>query len=232
MRTLLFLPFLLIFASLGQNIVSSDEGSPVVVLGFKWSKSRRTVALPEPVTAAPAAAMTRNDTNYERNRRINEPAGATDPNAGTVDARSAALEKTVQESRSPKRKPVDGFAYEVKVRNMSAKDIEIVFWEYQFQESSNTANLVRRQFLCGVHIKPNQGKELQAFSVLGPSVAISVDSLANKSGKLFEEKAVINRVEYTDGSIWQRKDWNMAEMKSAIARAVATPWGVEMCRNL
>lgn len=232
MRTLLFLPFLLIFTALGQNTVSSDEGSPVAVLGFKWSKSRQTIAMPEPLSAAPAAAMTQNDRNFERNRRVNDPAGARDPNADTIDARSAAIEKNVQESRSPRRKTVDGFVYEVKVRNMGTKAVEIVFWEYQFTESSNPANVMRRQFLCGVQIKPNKGKELHAFSLSGPSVAISVDTLANKSVNLFEEKAVINRVEYADGSIWQRKGWNMAEMKSAIARAIGTPWGGEMCRNL
>ena len=39
-------------------------------------------------------------------------------------------------------------------------------------------------------------------------------------------------IEYADGSIWQRKDWNFAEMRASIQRAVSTPWGVEMCRGL
>jgi hypothetical protein len=42
----------------------------------------------------------------------------------------------------------------------------------------------------------------------------------------------INRVEYADGSIWQRRDWNFAEVREGIARAVSTPWGPEMCRGL
>jgi hypothetical protein len=43
---------------------------------------------------------------------------------------------------------------------------------------------------------------------------------------------VINRVEYADGSILQRKGWNFAEMKSSIERAIKTPWGAEMCRGI
>ena len=236
MRTLLLLPFLLMLASPGQNAVLSDKDSEVVVLGFKWSRSRKTVEKSAESTSAatttPAPAMTVHDRNFERNKRINDPAGARDPNADTIDARSAAIEKNVQEARSTGRKTVNGFEYQVKVRNTSAKVIEIVFWEYQFIESKNPANLLRRQFLCGVNIKPNKEKELEAFSLLSPSVTVNVDSLANKSENLFAEKVVINRVEYADGTIWQRKDWNFAEMKPVIARAVATPWGTEMCRNL
>ncbi|HVF48625.1 MAG TPA: hypothetical protein VNA19_00980, partial [Pyrinomonadaceae bacterium] len=110
--------------------------------------------------------------------------------------------------------------------------VEVLFWEYQFKESSNPANVVRRQFLCGVNIKPGKEKELRAFSLSGPSSTISIESLTKESKNLFEEKVVINRVEYADGSIWQRKGWNFTEMKSAIATATGTPWGAEMCRQL
>jgi hypothetical protein len=204
----------------------------VTVLGFKWSKSRQ---VPEkivlPVTG-PAPAMIPANKNVGRNLRANDPAGVRDPNADTIDGRSAALEKSVQESRAPQPKAVDGFAYRVKIRNASAKVIEVMFWEYQFIDPSEPKTMARRQFLCGVNIKPDKEKELQAFGVFGPSEVLSVESLASKSGNHFQEKVVINRVEYADGTIWQRKDWNFAEMKMSIARAIATPWGTEMCRGL
>jgi hypothetical protein len=138
----------------------------------------------------------------------------------------------VRESRAPRRKEVDGFAYRVKVRNASTKVIEVLFWEYQFTETANPTNVARRQFLCGVNIKPTKEKELQSFSPSGPGAVISVGSLSDKSGNLYQEKVVINRVEYADGSIWQRKDWNFAEVRATLARAIATPWGLEMCRGL
>jgi hypothetical protein len=43
---------------------------------------------------------------------------------------------------------------------------------------------------------------------------------------------LLNRVEYADGSIWQRRDWNFAEIKLSYKRAVETPWEGEMCRGL
>ena len=118
------------------------------------------------------------------------------------------------------------------MRNGGKNTIEILFWEYQFKELANPANIVSRQFLCGVNIKPGKEEELRVFSALSPSTVISVDSLGSKSENLFEEKILINRVEYADGSIWQRKDWSYTDMKPAINRALEIPWGMEMCRSL
>lgn len=232
MRNFLLLPLLLFSIAPIQNPAVSDEASSVVVLSAKWFKHRQAVEVLDPPNTAPAAAMTTANKNFERNRRNNDPAGVRDPNIDTLDGRSAALDKMVQESRTAKPKPVDGYAYRAKIQNKSAKVVEIVFWEYQFKEVANPTAVARRQFLCGVNIKPDKEKELEAFSLSGPSDVISVNSLASKSGNVFEEKVVINRVEYADGSIWQRKDWNFAEVKATFARAVATPWGAEMCRNL
>lgn len=233
MRTLLVFTLLLPLLPPAQDGAATADDAPVAVLAFKWAKSRQTVAVPDASGTAPAAAMIPANRNFERNRRINDPPAARDPNGDTIDGRSAAIEKNVRESRTPKPKTAEGFAYSVKVRNAGAKAVEVLFLEYQFTEAANPANVVRRQFLCGVQqLKPSKERELHAFSLAGPSDAISAASLSNKSGSLYRERAVVNRVEYADGSIWQRKGWNYAEVKSAVARAVSTPWGQETCRGL
>jgi hypothetical protein len=228
MKTVLLLPLILMVFQ-NQSPVISHEGTPVVVVSQKWFKDRQSVAY-NPGATAPAAAMIPQNKNFEKNRRANTSPGERDPNLDTIDGRSAALEKAVQESRAPK--PVDGFAYRVKVHNASAKLIEVIFWEYQFKESEPSATASRRQFLCGVSIKPEKEKELQAFALSGPHDVISVDTLSKESATPGEEKVVINRVEYADGSIWQRKDWSFGEVRLSYASAVATPWGTEMCRGL
>jgi len=228
MKIISVLTLLLLATTQGPAPAISNDGSPVTVLSNKWFKDRQT-APAEPLSA-PAAAMIPQNKNFERNRRANTSPGERDPNLDTIDGRSAALEKAVQDSRAAK--PVDGFTYRAKVHNASAKPIEIIFWEYQFKESVAAAPLVRRQFLCGVAIKPEKDKELQAFSLSGPQDVVSVDILAKKSGSQGTEQVVINRVEFADGSIWQRKDWNFGEVRLSYARAVATPWGAEMCRGL
>ena len=232
MKTILILTLLFMAIPQGQSGVVapsiSNEGLPVTVLSIKWFKDRQVIE--QPSVNSPAAAMIPQNKNFERNRRANNSPGERDPNLDTIDGRSAALEKAVQESRSPK--PVDGFAYRVKVRNATAKPIEIIFWEYQFKESAAAAPLVRRQFLCGVAVKSGKDRELQAFSLSGPQDVVSVNILSQKSGSAGAEQVVINRVEFADGSIWQRKDWNFGEVRLSYARAIATPWGTEMCRGL
>ncbi len=229
MKTVLLLPLILALFPQPQNPAISHEGNPVSVVSSKWLKDRQSISQnPDGIT--PAAAMIPANRNFEKNRRANTSPGERDPNLDTIDGRSAALERAVQESRAPK--PVDGFAYRAKVHNASTKLIEIIFWEYQFKEAPNSTIMTRRQFLCGVSIKPEKDKQLQAFSLSGPHDVVSVDTLARKSATPGEEKVVINRVEFADGTIWQRKDWSFGEVRLSYARAVATPWGTEMCRGL
>jgi hypothetical protein len=233
MKTLLLWPLLLVFVFPVQNPTDPQEGSSVTVVSLKWSRTRQNISASNPSTTGPAPAMTTDNKNFQRNTRVNDPAGVRDPNGDTADGRSAALEKSTQESRTPKGTPVDGFTYLVNVQNTSKKVIEILFWEYQFSDPANPANVTRRQFLCGVNIKSDKQKELRAFDMSGPGEAVSAGSVANPPGKGFLEKVVINRVEYADGSTWTRKDWNAVEIKLTYKRAMATPWNPgEMCRNL
>ncbi|HEX9928239.1 MAG TPA: hypothetical protein VGB02_06890 [Pyrinomonadaceae bacterium] len=233
MRVVLFLPILILLISQSLNGQIKSENSPVEVLNSKWSKSRQRIENPNNQGVIPAeSATTPGNRNLERNRRINDPVGTPDPKERTIEARSAALEKNMQDSRSPKSKSVDGFIYQARIRNQGRNTIEILFWEYQFKERENPTNVVSRQFLCGVQIKPDKEHELRVFSTFSPGSLISIESLENKSGSLFEEKILINRVEYADGTIWQRKGWTYIDMKPSIDRALATPWGLEMCRNL
>jgi hypothetical protein len=90
------------------------------------------------------------------------------------------------------------------VQNGSGKTVQIVFWEYQFREIANPANVTSRQFLCSARINPEKAKELQVFSLLGPSNVVDVKSLGKGSLNQFEEGVLINRVEFTDGTFWER----------------------------
>src|SRR5215217_4704296 len=204
--------------------------SPLTVSSFKWSRARCSVHTTKSEDTPPARAMIPQNRNFARNARINDPAGARDPNADTLDGRSAAMEKSVAESRAPKSQPLDGYAYRIKVQNATTKVIEVVFWEYQFHDPANPDLVARRQFLCGVNIPAGKGKELEGFSLSGPSDVVNVKTL--NSGASFKENVLINRVEYSDGSIWQRKAWNLADVKGSYERVLREPWLPGMCKGL
>ena len=204
--------------------------SPLTVTSFKWTRARRTIETPEVEGNAPARAMIPQNRIFARNQRANDPPGARDPNADTIDGRSAALEKSVAESRAPKAAPMDGYAYRIKVQNTIKKVVEVVFWEYQFRDPANPELVARRQFLCGVDIPEGKTKELEGFSLSGPSDVVDVKTL--DSGAAFKENVVINRIEYSDGAIWQRKAWNLAEVKGSYERVLREPWRPGTCKGL
>ncbi len=228
----LLIAFVLLSLVVPQQQMSNPDDSLVSVLSYNWSKTRRTVDNGSAEGAAPAREMISANRNFQRNVRANDPVGARDPNEDTLDGRRAAMEKSVQESRSPGKKLMDGFLYKTKVHNNSAKSIAVVFWEYQIMDPHNPSLITKRQFLCGVEIRPKKEKDLEGFSTSGPVEVVSVDNLATKDTKGLQEKVLINRVEYNDGSIWQRKDWNFQEIRLTYQRAVREPWAPGMCKSL
>jgi len=202
----------------------------MAVLEFKWSKRRQPIEKLETGISQPGAMTNPTTRNYERNTRINQSRGERDPTADTLEARSAEIEKNVQQARGPK--PVDGFGYQVKVQNEHSQVADVVFWEYQFIDPAKPDAVARRQFLCAVRIDPGKVKEIQAFTLSGPGDVVNAAGASIASGNSLTENAVINRVEYVDGSIWLRKDWNFGEIRQSYKRAIAAPWGKEMCRSL
>jgi len=229
MKTLLVFSLLIGLLSSFQTAAVNNDGAPMTVSSFKWSKARQKVEVPEAEGNAPARAMIPQNRNFARNARVNDPQGVRDPNQDTLDGRSAAMEKSVAESRAPRSKTMDGFAYRIKVQNASPKVVEIVFWEYRFVDPAKPDLVARRQFLCGVNIPAGKGKDLEGFSLSGPSDVISVQTLADN---VFKEDVLINRVEYSDGSIWQRKSWNLAEVKASYERVLREQWVPGTCKGL
>ena len=236
MATLLLLPLMLMLvpqtqsATPQKNDAASKDAPVVAVLGFKWTRIRKTEKK-EPDGVIPAREMIADNKTYQRNARVNQAVGQRDPNEDTVDGRSAAIEKIVQESRTPPPKSLDTFSYEARIQNGSKKTIDVVFWEYQFIDQKSPLSPTRRQFLCGGGIKPGKEKDLQASSLSGPSDVVSVETLGNGSGKHSLEMVLINRLEYADGSIWERKGWKFSEISRPLKLALATPW-TEACRAL
>lgn len=212
MRALLLLPVLMLGGYSNQDSTASNAEPPVEVLSFKWSKIRHAGPKVEPNPPGTPSTQSR---IYESHRKEPIPAGhrPQDPNLDAIETRSAQLDRIGQES--PRTKPVDGFDYRVKIRNANSRVITGLLWEYQFKESLNPTSVTRRQFFCRAKIKPNKHMDFRVFSTFGPSNVISVASLSNKDGSLFEETVIINFVEYSDGSFWQRKDWNSEEASRA-----------------
>ena len=210
---------------------ASVDEAPVAVLGHSWSKDRRAMELVDTSRPnSPQPAMIPQNKNFQRQVRINDPAGVRDPNADTIDGRSAELDRITAEARQAKPQ-TDGFTYQTKIQNNSTKPVAVVFWEYQFREKGNPAILSRRQFVCVAKMKPSKTRDLEIFTLSAPSSVVSVKTLSKKSEPTFDESVIINRVEFEDGSNWQRKDWSYDEVRLT-AQTASNAKKQQMCRGL
>jgi hypothetical protein len=202
------------------------------VLSSSWQHTIKKPSKSDVTSQAPARGLTNDDKYFQRKAREGRTDLPTDPNEATIDARSAAMDKAVQESRTSVSSDVNGYSYNANVRNDSGKTVKIIFWEYRFTEIARPANVVRRQFLCSVNLKKGDTGDLPVFSLLGPSETIDAASLDRSTEKLFDEKVVVNRIEFSDGTMRQRGNWKYEDVERSVERVTAIPWGKEICRVL
>ena len=232
MRIALLIP-LLVAATFGQGSnAKADEDSLVSVVGFKYSAAVKEGKEAKNVGNAPASALTPEDKNFRRTAKQMDPPNSIQPKDYTIDGRSAALEKAVSNSRTPKPSRKEGFTYQIRIRNEHTEKIEVIFWEIQLREVPNHATISTRQFICGVNVGPGKEVEITTFSTLGLSAVVEAQDAEAATKDQKSEQVQINRVEYANGSILQRKEWDYKAVKSDIDRAISTKWDKETCRML
>jgi hypothetical protein len=205
---------------------------PVPISNARWQRTTLQAPRPEVTPVGPTAPVMADTKYFQRKAREQRTDNPIDPNEASIEGRSRAMDKAIRESRTPKADDQTGYLYTAEVRNDTGSNVAVIFWEYQFTEIARPTNVVRRQFLCGVNMKNGEKKELSAFSLLGPSDVIDIESLAKSTEKLFEEKVVVNRIELADGNILQRDNWKYSDVKAAVKRETSKPWGRETCRVL
>jgi len=205
---------------------------PVQILSARWQRATLRAPDPDVSPVGPVTPMIPENKYFQRKTRDQRTDNPTDPTQESMEGRSRTMDKAVRESRTARPDDQKGYSYTVAVRNDTGETIAIIFWEYEFTEIARPANVIRRQFLCGVRMKNGEKKDLSVFSTLGPSDVIDVESLEKSTEKLFKEKVQVNRIEFSDGNILQRDGWKFDDVREAVKRATSTPWGQEMCRAL
>ncbi len=205
---------------------------PVPILKATWQRAFIKAPKQSVDAIVPAKPMIAENKYFQRKAREQRTDNPMDPYEASIEGRSAAMERAVQESRTPQPDDKAGFEYVALFRNDTGRAIQVIFWEYQFTEIARPTNVVRRQFLCAAKLKDGEKRELSVFSTLGPSDSIAVDSLAKTTEKLFNEQVRVNRIEFSDGAILQRDGWKYSDVKKDVERVTSTPWQTEICRAL
>ncbi len=220
MKILLTIQLLLLVVLASQSPCAAQGESTLAVLKFGWSHYHQALT-EEPEWNAPPDYRQRTDQEKAMAQR----------QYGDI-IKSQALKKAERDAARSAVKAGQVFIYKVKLQNTSPKLIKNFYWEYQVIESANPQNSTARQFFCATQIKADQRRSFEVFSLTPPTTAvISAQTLGDESKNAFAEKAVINRIEYKDGSVWQRPDWSFpipfAEALSTRKLEVGEP----PCRN-
>lgn len=94
---------------------------------------------------------------------------------------------------------VDGYVYKATVKNVGAKIVRRIGWEYTIADRGGE-NTAHHYFDSRTKIPPGKQKTLSKFARTPP--ASTVD--AGESSKRMVGQVIIHYVEYEDGSVWRK----------------------------
>jgi len=210
MKTLLLL-LLLPLVTTAQEPAGRTDGPPLEVIDadVKVHPPPRNVKGPP----APPAPMSTSDIPGRRSSTSRQSNTATNPSrAAELNREDERWERrTMSRSRGvnvPRTGPL--YEYRLRVRNVGSKKVKALLWEYRVVDApASTAPAARRLFMCTEELKPGESKRLRAWTPSAPVTVVSADA----AGGTPKAEAVINRVEYADGTVWQRAGWEPGEAK-------------------
>lgn len=121
-----------------------------------------------------------------------------------------------------------GFDYKLKVQNTGAKTVTALLWEYQSGEPTGPQDVPNLQFLCQEKMKPGATKSLEVFSPSPPTRVVNASAGGEDGAAAPAVTPLIDRVEYADGTSWERAGW--AQPKSTAYPADLSPtFGKSKC---
>lgn len=191
----------LAIVSNGQSLANSQD-PPVVVLKFSWSKER--VGWQRDPFSGPIEDFDEVRARVRNEKRIDDAKrGGNSAEADKVKREARADEANMaQKHRNSPLRYV--FVYKVTVKNSGDKAIKSVDWDYVFLDAETQNEINRQQFTSPEKISPGKAKELNVLINRSPTRTISANSLSKNEREGLSEQVIVMRIEYTDGSVWQR----------------------------
>ena len=97
-----------------------------------------------------------------------------------------------------------GFSYKVSFQNNGSKEITSIDWDYVFYDAISQTELGRKEFGSEEKIAPGKTKEFKFVIASPPARRISVHALNKHERDGLSERIEFVRVQYADGTVWQR----------------------------
>jgi len=190
--------------ALAQDPTDAPAAPDLTILKFSWSKERIGWERDPFGGAVESPDEMRIRTRNER--RIDD--AKRGGNNTEVDRlrRDARADAAIIESQRRKAPPRYVFLYKASVKNTSEKIIKAIDWDYVFYEAGTEREINRHQFSSEEKIGAGKSKELSALISAPPTRTVSVYKIDKNERQSLDERVEIVRIEYSDGSAWQRPE--------------------------
>jgi hypothetical protein len=200
-----FLQMLLLLILSAGSLAAQDASKPmgapdVEVVQVSWRRVDRNPKLDDATLAPNPERALRMEVNAARinsanSARMNQPGPVPPP---------VLLSVPPLPDSPPTVRPWSGYIYEFKVRNTGTKTIRRVAWEYSFSDPITKRKVGRRNYKSKVKILPGMTANLVVRSSLPPIGTIDAKRAGLGQQDQSPDQMIIQKIEYTDGSVWQR----------------------------
>jgi hypothetical protein len=195
---LLLLALVLAGASSAQTTSTLSDPPNVAVIRVSWHKDIYVPALfDDPMTP-----------NQEQADLKREQKAIKKANTARVAGGQTPLPMPTREVMSSQKEipagPSVNYVYEARIKNGGEKTIKSIVWEYLVFDPETEVQIGRHQFIDGSKIRPGKTVNLIGYAATPPTSIVHAKRAGKESEQKYSERVVMNRIEYEDGSFWQR----------------------------
>lgn len=201
MRVLVVLLSFLFVAQVANAQTTAPAPADVELVKFSWSKER--LYWERNPFGGPNENFHEMQFRARAEKRVSDAKRSNSPEQSKLEKEAKTDTAIIEASNQNSKPPRYYFFYRASIKNLSAKAITEIDWDYVFFDAMTGDELDRRQFTSVQNIGPGKQKELMFQLQTPPTRRISVYSLDKKERSGIDERVVIVRVKYADGSEWQ-----------------------------
>ena len=201
MRVAVVLLSVLIFT--GVAYPQSPTDPAIELVKFSWSKER--LNWEGNPFGGPNENFHQMQFRARSEKRVSDAKRSNSAEVGKLEKDAKADAAIVENENKNSAPPRYYFIYRASMKNLSSKAIKEIDWDYVFVDAVTGDELDRRQFTSVQNIGPGKQKELVFTLPTPPTRRISVQALDRREKVGIDERVVVVRVTYVDGSVWEMK---------------------------
>jgi len=207
MRILTLVSLLLLLAgtSAAQSSISAADAPDVIVTHAGWHKDVYIPGLlDDPMQANQQHA------DLERDQKILMKENKNRARSGQTQLPPLAS-KISSNPNDPGRSV--NYIYEAKVKNTGQKTIRMISWVYSFIDPATESEVSQRRFTSTVDIRPGKSANVAGISTTPPIRVVHASKSSKETRDKYAERVTLDRIEYADGSFWQRPELGVSNTK-------------------